>query len=42
MIQSQAYRINYLPERYNEALLRKSQLSQQENDKFMVKLNLTK
>ena len=25
-----SYRINYLPERYNEALLRKTQLSQEE------------
>ena len=37
-----SYRINYLPERYNEALLRKSQLTQEENDKVMLKLNLTK
>ena len=37
-----SYRINYLPERYNEALLRKSQLSQEENDFVMKKLNLIK
>ena len=37
-----SYRINYLPERYNEALLLKTQLTQEENDKVMAKLNLTK
>ena len=37
-----SYRLNYLPERYNEALLRKTQLTQEENDKVMLKLNLTK
>ena len=37
-----SYRINYLPERYNETLLGKSQVLQEENDKVMAKLNLTK
>ena len=35
-----SYRINNLPERYNEALLQKSILSLAENNKVMKKLNL--
>ena len=35
------YRIDNLPERYNEALLKKTQLSLQENISVMKKLNLT-
>ena len=34
------YRIDNLPERYNEALLKKTELSMQENKDFMKKLNL--
>ena len=36
-----SYRINNLPERYNEALLQKSRLTLAENNKVMKKLNLT-
>ena len=35
-----AYRINYLPERYNESLLLPTKLSLDENNKNMKKLNL--
>ena len=34
------YRINYLPERYNENLLLLTKLSLQENNQVMKKLNL--
>ena len=38
-----SYRINYLPERYNRSsYYEKTQLTQEENDKVMLKLNLTK
>ena len=42
MILIPSYRLNYLPERYNEALLLKTKLTQEENDFVMKKLNLTK
>ena len=35
-----SYRINYLPERYNEKLLLASKLSLDENNKVMKELNL--
>ena len=35
-----SYRINYLPERYNESLLQKSKLSFVENDNFIKTLNI--
>ena len=35
-----SYRITIYPERYNEALLQKSQLTLAENNKVMKKLNL--
>ena len=35
-----SYRINYLPERYNENLLLPTKLSLEENDQVMKKLNL--
>ena len=41
MIQFLNIELNYLPERYNEALLQKTQLTQEENDFVMKKLNLT-
>ena len=40
MIQFLNIRFNNLVERYNEALLRKSQLTLDENNKVMKKLNL--
>ena len=36
-----SYRIDKLPERYNEALLKKADLTMTEKDSFMKKLNLT-
>ena len=36
-----SYRLDNLPERYNEALLKKTQLSLKENDAVMKKLNIT-
>ena len=36
-----SYRLGNLPERYNEALLKKSELSMKENDSIMKKLNLS-
>ena len=35
-----SYRINYLPERYNEALLNKSKLSLIENEAVIKKLKI--
>ena len=35
-----SYIINNLPERYNEALLKKTELTRKENDTIMKKLNL--
>ena len=35
-----SYRLNYLPERYNQSLLLPTKLSLQENNKVMKKLNL--
>ena len=35
-----SYRIDYLPERYNENLLLSTKLSLEENNKFMKELNL--
>ena len=35
-----SYRIDYLPERYNENLLRSTNLNLDENNKVMKKLNL--
>ena len=34
-------KINNLPERYNESLLKKTKLSMKENDSVMKKLNIT-
>ena len=34
------YRINYLPERYNENLMRSTKLTLEENNQVMEKLNL--
>ena len=36
-----SYRLNNLPERYNEALLKKTELSLKENRDVMKKLNIT-
>ena len=36
-----SYRLGDLPERYNEALLKKTELSMKENDSVMKKLNLS-
>ena len=36
-----AYRIDKLPERYNESLLKKTELTMKENDSVMKKLNIT-
>ena len=36
-----AYKIDNLPERYNESLLKKTELSMKENDNVMKKLNLS-
>ena len=36
-----SYRINNLPERYNQSLLLKSQLTMEENDEVMLNLRLT-
>ena len=36
-----SYKINNLPERYNESLLKKTDLTLKENDNVMKKLNLT-
>jgi len=36
-----AYKIDNLSERYNEALLKKTELSMKENDNVMKKLNIT-
>ena len=35
-----SYKINNLPERYNESLLKKTELTTKENDSIMKKLNL--
>ena len=35
-----SYRLDYLPERYNESLLKKTDLTLKENNAFMKKLNL--
>ena len=35
-----SYHIDSLPERYNEALLKKTELSKKENNSIMKKLNL--
>ena len=35
-----SYRINYLPERYNENLLLPTKLSLEQNNQFMKELNL--
>ena len=35
-----SYRINNLPERYNQSLLKKSQLTMEENDEVIKKLNI--
>ena len=37
-----AYKINNLPERYNESLLKKTELSMKENDNVMKKLLIFK
>ena len=36
-----AYKINNLSERYNESLLKKTELTTKENDNVMKKLNIT-
>ena len=36
-----SYKINNLPERFNESLLKKTDLPLKENDNVMKKLNLT-
>ena len=36
-----SYRIDNLPERYNEALLKKTNLTMKENKDVMIKLNVT-
>ena len=36
-----SYRLDNLPERYNESLLRKTSLTMKENDNVMKKLNLS-
>ena len=36
-----SYRLDTLPERYNEFLLKKTELSMKQNDSVMKKLNLT-
>ena len=36
-----SYKINNLKERYNEALLKKTELTMKENDNVMKKLNIT-
>ena len=36
-----AYKIDKLPERYNESLLKKTELSMKQNDNIMKKLNIT-
>ena len=36
-----SYRIDNLKERYNESLLKKTELSMKENDSVMKKLNIT-
>ena len=36
-----AYKINNLSERYNESLLKKTELTMKENDNVMKKLNFT-
>ena len=36
-----SYRLDNLPERYNEALLKKTELSRKENNSVMKKLNIT-
>ena len=36
-----AYKIDNLPERYNESLLKKTELSMKENGSVMKKLNIT-
>ena len=36
-----SYRLDNLKERYNEALLKKTELSMKENDSVMKKLNLS-
>ena len=36
-----SYHIDNLPERYNESLLKKTDLSMKENDNVMKKLNIT-
>ena len=36
-----SYKIDNLPERYNESLLKKNNLSMKENDNVMKKLNLS-
>ena len=36
-----SYRIDNLPERYNEALLKKTELTMKENDGVMKKISIT-
>ena len=36
-----SYKIDILPETYNEALLKKTDLTRKENDNVMVKINIT-
>ena len=36
-----SYRLDNLPERYNEALLKKTELTMKENNSVMKKLNIT-
>ena len=36
-----SYRLDNLPERYNESLLKKTELTMKENDNVMKKLNIT-
>ena len=35
-----SYHIDFLPERYNQSILKKSKLTLDENDRTMAKLNL--
>ena len=41
MIQNQVKKMDNLPQRYNEALLKKTELSLKENKDVMKKLNIT-
>ena len=36
-----SYRLDNLPERYNESLLKKTELTMKENNSVMKKLNIT-